>query len=128
MADFMDPAQKTRMKAEQRAWIASRERCGDDGACIGKLYRDQLSTLTGADPAHRFSGLYEVKDIGFFVLYPVGNRYLVNIQTADQRDWRWECELWPALPAWVRGSSPQTANSTCTLSAAPSSTYMWSTY
>jgi len=93
LADFIDSAQQTRMKVEQRAWIASRERCGDDGDCIGKLYRDQLSTLTGADPAHRFSGVFEVKDIGFFVVYPIGNRYLVNIQTADPRDGRWECEL-----------------------------------
>jgi hypothetical protein len=47
----------------------------------------------GQDPAHRFSGVYEVKDIGFFALNPIGNRYLVNIQTADPRDGRWECEL-----------------------------------
>jgi len=91
--DFIDSAQKSRMRSEQRAWITSRERCGDNGNCIGKLYRDQLSTLTGADPAHRFSGVYEVKDVGLFVLYPIGNRYLVNIQTADPRDGRWECEL-----------------------------------
>lgn len=34
-----------------------------------------------------------MKDIGFFALNPIGNRYLVNIQTADPRDGRWECEL-----------------------------------
>jgi len=81
------------MKVDQRAWIASRGKCGDDPNCISKLYRDRLSTLSGGDPVHRFSGVYEVKDIGFFALYPIGDRYLVNIQTADPRDGKWECEL-----------------------------------
>jgi uncharacterized protein len=52
---FSDSAQRTRMKVDQKAWIARREKCGDDGNCIGKLYRDQISVLTGADPGHRFS-------------------------------------------------------------------------
>ena len=91
--DFIDSAQRTLMKEDQRTWIARRTKCGDDADCIGKLYRDRLSTLNGADPAHRFSGVYEVKDIGYFALFPIGNRYLVNIQTADPREGRWECEL-----------------------------------
>jgi uncharacterized protein len=90
---FIDDAQKTQVRQDQRTWIAQRESCGADDKCIDKLYRDRLSTLNGVDPAHRFSGLYEVKDIGFFVLYPIGNRYLVNIQTANPRDGSWECEL-----------------------------------
>ena len=89
---FSDSGQRARMKADERAWIARREECGD-GDCIGKLYRDQISALTGADPDHRFSGVYEVKDTGSFALYPIGNRYLVSIQTADPRDGRWTCEL-----------------------------------
>jgi len=90
---FSDPAQKTRMKVDQRAWIARRGKCADDGNCIAKLYRDQISALTGADPGHRFSGVYEVKDAGSFALYPIGNRYLVSIQTADPSEGRWTCEL-----------------------------------
>jgi len=90
---FSDSVQKTRMKVDQRAWIAHRERCGDDANCIGTLYRDQLSILNGADPAHRFSGVYEVKDTGSFALYPIGNRYLVSIQTADPSEGKWTCEL-----------------------------------
>ena len=81
------------MKADQKTWIARRERCGDDANCIGKLYQDRLSTLNGADPAHRFSGVYEVKDTGSFALYPIGKRYLVSIQTADPRQGNWTCEL-----------------------------------
>jgi uncharacterized protein len=91
--DFIDSAQRTQMRQGQRKWIARRQGCGDDASCIGKLYRDRLSVLNGADPAHRFSGVYEVKDIGFFALYPIGDHYLINIQTADPRDGRWECEL-----------------------------------
>jgi uncharacterized protein len=91
--DFIDAVQRTQMKQDQKMWMALRDRCGDDANCIDKLYRDRLSTLNGVDPAHRFSGVYEVKDIGSFALYPIGTRYLVNIQTADPRDGRWECEL-----------------------------------
>ena len=64
-------------------WIASRTKCGEDADCIGKHYRDRLSTLNGVDPAHQLAGVYEVKDIGFIALFPIGSRYLVNIQTAD---------------------------------------------
>jgi uncharacterized protein len=90
---FIDSGQLTQMKQDQRTWIALREKCGENADCIGNLYRDRLATLNGADPAHQFSGVYEVKDIGYFALFPIGNRYLVNIQTADPRDGRWECEL-----------------------------------
>jgi len=93
LAAFIDSAQRTQMKQDQRTWIALREKCGGDGDCIGKLYRDRLSTLDGTDEAHRFSGVYEVKDIGLFALYPTGNRYLVHVQTADPREGKWECDL-----------------------------------
>lgn len=90
---FIDAVQINQMKADQRAWIASREQCSDDINCISKLYRDRLATLSGGDSAHRFSGLYEVKDIGLIALYPIGDHYLVNIQTADPREGKWACEL-----------------------------------
>jgi uncharacterized protein YecT (DUF1311 family) len=93
LAAFIDSAQKTQMKQDQRTWIVRREKCGGDANCIGKLYRDRLSTLDGSDQAHRFSGVYEVKDTGLFALYPIGNRYLVHVQTADPGDGRWECDL-----------------------------------
>jgi uncharacterized protein len=90
---FIDSAQITQMNSDQRLWIASRAKCDDDATCIGKLYRDRLATLSGTDPAHRFSGVYEVKDIGFVALYPIGDHYLVHIQTADPSDGKWECDL-----------------------------------
>lgn len=90
---FSDSAQKPQMKADQKAWMARRESCGDDAGCMGKLYQERLSTLNGSDPAHRFAGVYEVKDIGAFDVYPIGSRYLVNIQTADPRQGNWSCEL-----------------------------------
>lgn len=90
---FIDSAQINQMKADQRAWIASRGKCSDDSNCISELYRARLATMSGGDSAHRFSGLYEVKDIGSFALYPIGDHYLVNIQTADPREGKWECEL-----------------------------------
>jgi uncharacterized protein len=93
LAAFIDSAQRTQMKQDQRTWIVLREKCGGDADCIEKLYRDRLSTLVGADQAHRFSGVYEVKDIGLFALYPIGNRYLVHVQTADPREGKWECDL-----------------------------------
>lgn len=90
---FIDSVQINQLKADQRAWIASREKCSDDTNCIGKLYRDRLATLSGGDSAHRFSGVYEVKDIGLIALYPLGDHYLINIQTADPREGKWTCEL-----------------------------------
>lgn len=90
---FSDSDQSARIKADQRTWIARREGCGADANCIAKLYRDRLATLNGADPAHRFSDAYEVKDTGSFTLYPIGDRYLVRIQTADPLQGNWVCEL-----------------------------------
>lgn len=81
------------MKQDQTTWIARRQECRDDANCIGKLYQDRLSTLNGADPAHRFSGVYEVKDTGSFGVYPIGSIYLVTIQTADPSEGKWTCEL-----------------------------------
>jgi len=88
-----DSVQETQMKQDQRAWIARRTTCGDDSTCIGKLYRERLSALDGTDPAHRFSGEFDVKDVGLFVLFPIGDRYLVHVQTADPREGAWECDL-----------------------------------
>jgi uncharacterized protein len=88
-----DSVQETQMKQDQRAWIVRRTTCGDDANCIGKLYRDRLSALDGTDPAHRFSGEYDVKEVGLFALYPIGDRYLVHVQTADPREGAWECDL-----------------------------------
>jgi uncharacterized protein len=51
--DFIDPAQRTQMRQDQRTWIARRQGCGDDANCIGKLYRDRLSSLNGADRTRR---------------------------------------------------------------------------
>jgi uncharacterized protein len=89
----IDSGQETQMKQDQRAWIARRTTCGADADCIGKLYRDRLSALDGTDPAHRFSGEYDVKDVGLFALYPIGDRYLAHVQTADPREGAWECDL-----------------------------------
>jgi uncharacterized protein len=94
LRDFdTDSVQETQMKQDQRAWIVRRTTCGDDANCIGKLYRDRLSALDGTDPVHRFSGEYDVKDVGLFALYPIGGRYLVHVQTADPREGAWECDL-----------------------------------
>jgi uncharacterized protein len=91
--DFSDSAQKPQMKADQKAWIARRGNCGDDANCIGKLYRERLSTLSGTDPQHRFAGMYQVKDIGSFAAYPLGTHYLINIQTAEPQQGNWTCQL-----------------------------------
>ena len=91
--DFSDSAQLPQMKADQKAWVAARDKCGADAACMGKLYQERLSVLNGADAAHRFSGIYEVKDIGAFAVYTLGDRYLVNIQTADPQEGKWTCQL-----------------------------------
>jgi hypothetical protein len=56
-------------------------------------YKDRTFTLNGVHPAHRFSGVYEVMGMGYFAAFPIGNRLFINIQTANPRDARWECEL-----------------------------------
>lgn len=91
--DFSESAQKPQMKADQKAWIARREKCGDDAKCMGKLYQERLSTLNGADPAHRFAGVYGVKGIGSIAVYPLGSLYLINIQTADPSAGNWTCQV-----------------------------------
>ena len=52
LAFDIDPVQQPQMRKDQRAWIARRQECGEDANCIGKLYRDRLATLNGADPVH----------------------------------------------------------------------------
>jgi uncharacterized protein len=89
----LDSAQTTQVRSDQKAWLVHRNDCGGDAQCIGKLYKDRITALSGDDPAHRFSGGYEVKDIGFIALYPIADHYLVSIQTADPQDGKWECQL-----------------------------------
>jgi uncharacterized protein len=92
--DFdLDDGQKTLIRSDQKAWLAQRNQCSDDADCIGKLYRNRLSSLNGTDPAYRFSGQYGVKNFGGLTLYPIGPRYLVAIQTAHPEDARWVCQL-----------------------------------
>jgi hypothetical protein len=47
-----------------------------------------------------------VKDIGFFALYPIGNRYLVHIQSADPRDMRGPCPKQSTTGADISPKSP----------------------
>jgi uncharacterized protein len=89
----LDAAQTAQVRSDQKAWLVHRNDCGADALCIAKLYRDRITILSGDDPAHRFSGGYQVKGIGFIALYPLGSRYLVSIQTADPQDGKWECQL-----------------------------------
>src|SRR5260370_12008934 len=44
LAFDIDPVQQPQMRQDQRTWIARRQECGEDANCIGKLYRDRLST------------------------------------------------------------------------------------
>jgi uncharacterized protein len=94
LEDFdLDNGQTVQIKADQRAWLMRRNECKQDGNCLGKLYKDRLSALDGSDPAHRFSGQYEVRRFGGLTLYPIGPSYLVVIQTAHPDDARWVCQL-----------------------------------
>jgi uncharacterized protein len=94
LEDFdLDSGQTVQVKSDQRAWLVRRNECKQDASCLGKLYQDRLSVLDGSDPAHRFSGQYEVKSFGALRLYPIGPGYLVVIQTAHPDDARWVCQL-----------------------------------
>jgi hypothetical protein len=61
--------------------------------CIAKAYTDRLKLLTGTDPDYPAAGVFEVKDVGRFVLYPLGGEYLVSIQTADPKNGAWTCDV-----------------------------------
>lgn len=94
LEDFdLDDGQTAQIKSDQRAWLIRRNECKQSANCLGKLYQDRLSVLDGSDPAHRFSGQYEVKSFGGLTLYPIGPGYLVVIQTAHPDDARWVCQL-----------------------------------
>lgn len=94
LEDFdLDDGQTAQIKSDQRAWLIRRNECKQSAKCIGELYQDRLSVLDGSDPAHRFSGRYNVKTLGGLTLYPIGPSYLVVIQTAHPDDARWVCQL-----------------------------------
>lgn len=94
LVDFdLDNGQTIQIKSDQRAWLVRRNECKQDANCLGKLYQDRLSLLEGSNPAHRFSGRYEVKTFGGLTLYPIGPGYLIVIQTAHPEDARWVCQL-----------------------------------
>ena len=89
----LDDGQTAQIRSDQKAWLVRRNECKQDSNCLGMLYKDRLSALDGSDPAHRFSGQYEVKSFGGLTLYPIGPSYLVMIQTAQPVDARWVCQL-----------------------------------
>lgn len=90
---FDDNGQIAQMKADQNLWATGRNACGVEVKCIAKAYTDRLKLLTGSDPNYPAAGVFEVKDIGSFVLYPVGGEYLVSIQTADPKRGAWTCDV-----------------------------------
>ncbi|MWP39793.1 DUF1311 domain-containing protein [Rhodobacter sphaeroides] len=57
------PAVRDQFLAEQRAWLAARDGCGDDPACLSTAMQNRLSALhassrLAAPPSDGFTGLY----------------------------------------------------------------------
>lgn len=51
------------LKQEQRAWLALRERCAADTACIAQACRRRISQLQGG-PGEPWAGLFEMPGTG----------------------------------------------------------------
>ena len=44
-----DPDERPELVADERAWIADRQRCGGDADCIDQSYRDRIGALSDVD-------------------------------------------------------------------------------
>jgi uncharacterized protein len=90
---YNDERQIAEIRADQNRWLVARNACDRDVRCTHAAYRDRLNRLSGADPAASMAGVFEVARIGAFALYPLGDEYLVSVQTAEPKSGAWTCEV-----------------------------------
>jgi uncharacterized protein len=77
----IQPVDKRVMRNSQTAWLTQRNQCDADVQCLTAAYTQRIDMLEGRSPLAPMAGLYEVKDVGSLVLFPLLDHYLVVIAT-----------------------------------------------
>jgi uncharacterized protein len=90
---YDDEQQRAEIHLDRLQWLAVRDACGADVACIEETYRDRIRRLDGTDSDYPAAGLFEAKSIGTFALYPLSGEYLVSIRTAAPKSRAWTCAV-----------------------------------
>jgi uncharacterized protein len=91
--DFTDEGAVATLRREQTAWVARRNACKSDAACIERAYVERNNLLSGKQPLRPFAGLYE-SAYGEMAVYPAGDgSYLVSILTSEPSQGKWRCEV-----------------------------------
>ena len=79
------------LRGDQAAWLAQRDACGPESACIGSAYAERYGLITGQQASRRFAGVYQSPS-GTMTVYPAKDgSYLVGIMTSDVGRGAWSC-------------------------------------
>lgn len=91
---------QTALKADQRAWLAERNACGADAACLRTAQERRLAVLTfhpdpGApSPADRFVGVFEHEGMMTLAVLRLRNgQVAVSVSGAEPTSGRWVCDF-----------------------------------
>ena len=81
------------IRGEQTAWLAQRNACKSDGACVGKAYEKRYDLLAGRQADRPFAGAH-VSTSGTLAVYPLNDgSYLASVMTSDASGGSWTCEV-----------------------------------
>jgi hypothetical protein len=88
------------LRASQRAWIAERDRCGRDRACLRRHYERRLAVLTfqpdpeAPEPVDRFVGRFtDGRQATAAILRLAPDRALILMSDIETSTARWICEF-----------------------------------
>ena len=84
------------LRGEQSAWLARRNACKSDGACVAAAYAKRYELLSGKLAERPFAGIHESPS-GTMAVFPANDgTYLVSIMTSDVNGGSWNCEVFGA--------------------------------
>ncbi|MBF0157434.1 MAG: hypothetical protein HQL57_09650 [Magnetococcales bacterium] len=74
------------------AWLSSCDDCEGSAGCLENEFKKRLAMLNGRNPDYPLAGTFYVKHLGRMALYPIGDEYLVGIDTDFMT--RWTCWIY----------------------------------
>ncbi|MBF0155238.1 MAG: hypothetical protein HQL64_15985 [Magnetococcales bacterium] len=89
---FVDSDMEQSIEQDFSSWLEWCDVCDGEVECLKNEFRKKLAILRGDHPDLPFTGAFIESDFGGIGIYPLGDRYLVGIQTAENSQIRWMCD------------------------------------
>jgi uncharacterized protein len=89
---FLDGSDKAKVREEQVNWSASLIACEKKIPCLSAQFSKRVRLLKGRSSEMVNAGIFKAVN-GDIVLYPIGDAYLIQIQTVDAMHTKWTCHF-----------------------------------